>query len=88
LLTGAVNETVAPPSKAAADTAVGAFGTVDGITALEANEANDVPIPFVAVTLNVYGAPFVSPVISQVVAGATEVQVPLATLFESYAVVV
>ena len=53
LLTGAVNETTAPPSNGAADTAVGAFGTVDGITALEADEASEVPIPFVAVTLNV-----------------------------------
>ena len=53
LLTGAVNEIVAPPSRGAADTAVGGFGTVDGITAVEANEASDVPIPFVAVTLNV-----------------------------------
>ena len=48
-----MNETTAPPSNGAADTAVGAFGTVDGIAELEANEANEVPIPFVAVTLNV-----------------------------------
>ena len=53
MLTGAVNETTAPPSNGPADTAVGAFGTVDGITAVEANEANEVPIPLVAVTLNV-----------------------------------
>ena len=53
LLAGAVNETTAPPSNGAADTAVGAFGTVEGITALEADEASEVPIPFVAVTLNV-----------------------------------
>jgi hypothetical protein len=53
LLTGAVNETTAPPSNGPADTAVGAFGTVDGIAELEANEANEVPIAFVAVTLNV-----------------------------------
>jgi hypothetical protein len=48
-----VKETTAPPSRALADTDVGAFGIVDGITALDATEANDVPIPFVAVTLNV-----------------------------------
>jgi hypothetical protein len=42
-----------------------------------------VPIPFVAVTLNVYGAPLVKPVTLQVTAGATEIQVPRATLFAS-----
>ena len=76
LLTGAVNETAAPPSRGVADTAVGAFGTVDGITALEADEANEVPIPFVAVTLNVYSVPLVSPVTVHVTAGAVAVQVP------------
>ena len=83
MLIGAVNETTAPPSKALADTDVGAFGIVDGVTALDAVEANEVPIPFVAVTLNVYGAPLVKPVTLQVMAGATEIQVPRATLFAS-----
>jgi hypothetical protein len=83
LFTGAVNETVAPPSRGAADTAVGGFGTVDGITALEANEASEVPIPFVAVTLNVYGAPLVKPETVHVAIGASVVHVPFATLFAS-----
>jgi hypothetical protein len=47
-----------------------------------------VPIPLVAVTLNVYGEPFVSPVISQLCVGATVVQLPDAILFEEYAVTV
>jgi hypothetical protein len=83
LLTGAVNETTAPPSNGPADTAVGAFGTVDGITELEADEASEVPIPFVAVTLNVYGAPLVKPETVHVAIGAIVVQVPFATLFAS-----
>jgi len=37
----------------AAVTPVGAFGTVDGVAALDAIDAADVPIPFVAGTLNV-----------------------------------
>jgi hypothetical protein len=83
LLRGAVNETDALPSKAVADTAVGAFGTVEGITALEADEASEVPMPFVAVTLNVYGAPLVKPETVHVAIGAIVVQVPFATLLAS-----
>jgi hypothetical protein len=52
---GAVNEIEALASPAEATTLVGALGTVEGVTALEALDCADVPIPFVAVTLNVYG---------------------------------
>jgi len=43
-------------------TAVGAFGTVRGVTELDATLATLTPTPFVAVTVNVYGVPFVRPV--------------------------
>ena len=69
-------------------TPVGAFGTVDGIAADEARDCPDTPIPLVAVTLNVYGAPFVSPVTRQLCVGATDVQVPDAIPFAEYAVTV
>jgi hypothetical protein len=52
-LEGAVNEIDALASPADAITLVGAFGTVEGFTALEAEDCADVPIPFVAVTLKV-----------------------------------
>jgi hypothetical protein len=48
-----MKETVALASPMAATTFVGALGTVDGVAALDAVDAADVPIPFVAVTLNV-----------------------------------
>ena len=47
-----MNETVALASPIAATTLVGALGIVDGVTAVDADESDDVPIPFVAVTLN------------------------------------
>jgi hypothetical protein len=50
---GAVQETVACPLPAAADTPVGAPGTVEGIAEAEAVEAEPVPDTFVAVTVNV-----------------------------------
>jgi hypothetical protein len=37
----------------AAVTPVGAFGTVDGVAALDAVDDADVPMPFIATTLNV-----------------------------------
>ena len=63
LLTGGVNEIVAWPSPAVAVTLVGASGIVEGVTELEALDAVLVPIELVAVTVNVYAVPFVSPVI-------------------------
>ena len=88
LLVGAVNETVTCASPLATVTPVGALGTVDGVAADEAVDWADVPIPLVAVTLNVYGVPFVNPVTTQVSVGATEVQVPAATFPDVYAVTV
>jgi len=41
---------------------VGAPGVVAGVTALVATDAVLVPTPFVAVTVNEYAVPFVSPV--------------------------
>jgi hypothetical protein len=41
---------------------VGAPGTVIGVTLLEAADAGPVPYALVAVTVNVYAVPFVSPV--------------------------
>ena len=54
LSVGAVNETVACPFSAVAETPVGANGTLSGIIAAEGADASDVPIEFVAVTMNVY----------------------------------
>jgi hypothetical protein len=67
---------------------VGAFGTVDGVEEFDAFDSREVPIPFVATTLNVYAVPLVSPVTVHASAMTVDVQVP-ATLFpEVYAVVV
>jgi hypothetical protein len=41
---------------------VGAPGTVAGVTALDADDAEPVPTALVAVTVNVYETPFVRPV--------------------------
>ena len=50
---GAVKATDADSAPAVADTAVGASGTSDGVTAAEADEAGPVPLPLVAVTVKV-----------------------------------
>jgi hypothetical protein len=63
LLAGAVNETVAWPLPCTAVTLVGAPGAVAGRTELLVADAVLVPIAFVAVTVNVYVVPLVSPVI-------------------------
>ena len=49
----AVQDTVAEPLPAVAETPVGASGTVDGVTAEEAEEAALVPSTAVAVTVKV-----------------------------------
>jgi hypothetical protein len=59
---GALKDTVAWALPAAADTLVGAPGTVAGVTLLEAVEAGPVPTELVAVTVKVYAVPLVSPV--------------------------
>lgn len=61
LSVGGVNVTVACPFPAVAETPVGANGTLAGIIAAEGADASDVPIAFVAVTMNVYEVPFVRP---------------------------
>jgi len=52
-LAGTVHDTVAEALPAAAATPVGVPGAVAGVTELDAAEAADVPIAFVAVTVNV-----------------------------------
>jgi hypothetical protein len=72
---GAVHDTVACPAPAVAVTPVGAPGAAAGVTALDAADAGPVPAEFVAVTVNVYAVPFVSPVTLAVVAGGLPVTV-------------
>ena len=67
LAEAAVQETVAEPTPAVADTPVGAAGRPDGVTELEAAEARPVPLPLVAVTVKVYAVPLVRPVTVQLV---------------------
>jgi hypothetical protein len=90
LFSGAVKETVAAPAVVTdAVTEVGASGTVAGITALDAADADEVKRPLFAVALNVYGVPFVNPVTTQLVALDEAWQgVPTALLLASYAVIV
>jgi hypothetical protein len=57
-------------------TDVGAPGTVDGVAAADAAEAGPVPDAFVAVTVNVYAVPFVSPLTVQEVAVIATHQYP------------
>ena len=61
---GAVQLTTADAFPADATTPVGAPGAVgaDGVTALDGADGAPVPTAFVAVTVNVYAVPFVSPV--------------------------
>jgi len=59
---GGVKLTTACALPAIADTAVGAPGTVAGVTEFEGDDAGPVPIALVAVTVKVYGVSFVSPV--------------------------
>ena len=60
---GAVQLTSTTPSPGAADTMVGAPGTVAGATGVAATgvEAGPSPMPLLAVTLSVYWVPLVSP---------------------------
>ena len=67
-----VNETCVLPAVPA--TAVGAPGTVRGVTADDAVETDPVPAVFVALTLNVYAVPFTKPV----TVAEAEVDVPSA----------
>ena len=60
MLAGAVQLTLSEPLAAVAATAVGAPGTVRGVTELDAAELLPVPSPLRAVTVKVYAVPFVS----------------------------
>ena len=63
---GAVNVTFADVDPAAATAPmVGAPGTVTGVTGADGADAAEVPVPFVAVAVNVYAVPFDRPVTSQ-----------------------
>ena len=73
---GADQLTVACALPALAVTPVGAPGTVAGVTELDATEAVLVPTALVAVTVNVYDVPFVSP--TTVAVSAPLVHVPVA----------
>ena len=66
MLAGAVHETVAWELPAVAVAAVGAPGSVYGVTAFDAEEAVPVPAALVAVTVKVYEVPGVRPVMLQV----------------------
>ena len=58
---GAVQVTVAEALSATAETSVGAPGTVGSVTAVEAEETNEVPKEFIAFTVNVSDAPAANP---------------------------
>ena len=59
---GAVKLTLACAFPAVAETLVGTPGTVAGVTADDAVEAEPVPTLLVAVTVKVYAVPLVNPV--------------------------
>jgi hypothetical protein len=74
---GAVNAIVADSEPVAATTPIpGAPGGPIGVTGAEASEAAEVPFVFVAVALNVYAVPFVSPVTSHDTDTPVTVHVP------------
>jgi hypothetical protein len=63
-----VKETVAAPAVVTdPDIDIGAFGTVAGITATDAVDGDEINKPLLAVALNVYGVPFISPETTQLV---------------------
>ena len=72
LLAGAVKPTVTWPLPRVAVTAVGAPGTVAGVTAADAADAGPVPTALVAVTVNVYAVPLASPGTTIEVHGAVQ----------------
>jgi hypothetical protein len=61
LLPGAEKLIVACPLPAVALPMIGASGALMGITLFEATDAAPVPMALVAVTVNVYAVPLVSP---------------------------
>ena len=61
LLAGAAKLKVALPLPAVALPINGASGTPIGVTMLEGADAAPVPVPFVAVTVQLYAVPLVNP---------------------------
>ena len=76
MLPGAVNVTDALAFPNVAVPIVGAPGTIAGVTLLDAPEADPVPTPFVAVTVNVYGVPLLSPLTVMGLAELVPVKLP------------
>jgi hypothetical protein len=77
---GAVKLTAADASPAMADTAVGAPGTVAGVTAADGVDSGPSPALFVACTVTVYAVPFVKPLTEHGLAGQATVAPPGATV--------
>jgi len=77
LLAGAAQDTtddaLAPP---VAEIPVGVPGTVEGTIDADADEAEPVPLAFVAVTVNVYDVPFARPLTVQLVDAVEHVNEP------------
>jgi hypothetical protein len=73
---GAVHVTAAVVFPGVALTPVGAPGAAYGVKLFDALDAEPVPVPFVAVTVNVYAVPFVSPLIVHAVAVEMQVMPP------------
>jgi hypothetical protein len=71
LLAGAVHDTAATASPAAADTPVGGPGVVRGVTDADGADAWLSPMSFVALTVKVYDVPLVSPLTVAEVASAS-----------------
>jgi hypothetical protein len=61
---GSVKLTVADPFPADATTFVGVEGLPTGVTAVEATDGPELPTPFLAIAVNVYGVPLLKPDIS------------------------
>ena len=72
---GAVHATVTFPVPEVTETPVGALGAPAGVVAADGADSAEVPTPLVAVALNVYSDPLVSPETVQEVAGEVIVQV-------------
>jgi hypothetical protein len=72
---GAVHATVTFPVPEVTETPVGALGAPAGVVAADGADSVEVPTPLVAVALNVYSEPLVSPETVQEVAGDVMVQV-------------
>ena len=70
---GALKATEAEVSPAVAVASVGAPATVDGVTLLEAPDADPSPLALVATTVKVYAEPLVRPVTLQDVVAVVQV---------------